>query len=482
MPTLASLSELLRKNVLKELEQGGLILSRRQGEALADCLHAGLARAITEEARLEADTHGASTPAWERAASESAEWEHADSERARLFGEEQRARRHAERMNRLKDEFLATVSHELRAPLQAILGWARMLKSGDVTLESMRKGLDVIERNATMQAHLVEDILDVSAIIAGKLRIRTDVVDLPRVLDAALETVRPAALAKGVALTSEVEAGARTLVGDADRLQQVVWNLLANAVKFTPRGGQVRIVASKVDSQIDLLVIDDGKGIDVEFLPFVFDRFRQAEGGSTREHGGLGLGLAIVRHFTEAHGGTVSAESDGEGRGARFRVSLPIGAGAREPPPRSWRANESIEPPPPPQLVLDGLRILVVDDEEDARELLGLVLRQYGALVSEAPTARQGLEALRESPFDVIVSDIGMPGEDGHAFIRQVRSLTPRDRTSRMPAIALTAYARIDDRRRALAAGFQMHLAKPIKPTSLVSAVAQLSGRGVLLP
>jgi CheY-like chemotaxis protein/anti-sigma regulatory factor (Ser/Thr protein kinase) len=285
-----------------------------------------------------------------------------------------------------------------------------------------------------------------------------------------------------VSLTSEIHANAQTVIGDADRLQQVVWNLLANAVKFTPRGGQVRLRVSKGESQIDLVVVDDGRGIERDFLPFVFDRFRQAEGGSTREHGGLGLGLAIVRHFTEAHGGTVSAESDGAGSGATFRVSLPVGAAAKELPPLSSRANESIEPPPPPQQVLDGLRILVVDDEEDARELLGLVLRQYGAHVSEAHAAKQGLSALGTARFDVIVSDIGMPGEDGHAFIRQVRSLGTKERASRTPAIALTAYARIDDRRKALAAGFQMHLAKPIKAASLVAAVAQLGGRGVLLP
>lgn len=471
MTSLSSFSELLRLSVHAELDQAGLTLSRRQREVLTDCLEAGLAKAIEEDARGDpASSRPGGAP--------DCGHDPADAERARLFAEEQRARRHAERMNRLKDEFLATVSHELRAPLQSILGWSRMLKSGALDAEGVLKGLDVIERNASMQAHLIEDILDVSKVIAGKVRIRTDVVDLARVLDTALETVRPAALAKGVTLAAEIDPhGSYVIMGDADRLQQIVWNLLANAVKFTPRGGRVTLSASRGDAQIDVAVVDDGVGISPDFLPFVFDRFRQAEGGSTRSHGGLGLGLAIVRHYAEAHGGSVSAESDGIGKGATFRVSLPIGYARPDAPPESRSTTDSIEPPPPASLALDGLRVLVVDDDDDARELLRIVLRQFGASVWEASNAHRGLALLREIEVDVIVSDVGMPGEDGHAFIRQVRALPTRAASPRIPALALTAYARSDDRRRALAAGFQMHLAKPVKPATLVAAIAQLSGR-----
>ena len=382
----------------------------------------------------------------------------------------------ADRLNRLKDEFLATVSHELRTPLQAMMGWARILKTEAFSGEPLRKGLDTIERNARVQAQLIEDILDVSGIIAGKVRIRDDVVDVRAFVDAAVQAVTPAARSKGIELTASIAQDVGSIVGDSDRLQQVIWNLLSNSVKFTPAGGRIGIAARRVDSQLTISVADSGRGIDPAFLPYVFDRFRQGDAGINRSVGGLGLGLAIVRHLVELHGGTIQASSGGEGKGSEFAVHLPIRATTRtEAPPKSV-GQKAPEVTAALRRVLDGLRVLVVDDEIDARELLVLILEQYGASTEDASSTGEALEKFAGGPFDVLVSDIGMPGEDGYALMRRLRALDD-PAVSGIPALALTAYARVEDRRRALAAGYQMHVPKPIEPVYLVNLVAQLAGR-----
>jgi PAS domain S-box-containing protein len=388
------------------------------------------------------------------------------------------AREEGDRLNRLKDEFLATVSHELRTPLQSILGWARLLRSGHVNAEQQGKALETIERNALVQSQLIEDILDVSRIITGKARIHSHVVDVAVVLGAALDTTQPAARAKGVELVADVPSDIGTVMGDADRLQQVVWNLLSNAVKFTPPGGCVRLTANRTRSELRIVVTDDGQGIAPAFLPFVFDRFRQAEAGVARSHGGLGLGLAIVRHLVELHGGHVEAASAGLGKGAAFSVSLPVaGVPDVEPPVARGRAPRS-EPPIESVLGLAGVRVLVVDDQSDARDIIATILEKYGAEVRVAESALDALDALEKSPFDVLVSDIGMPVEDGYVLIEKVRAMLERPEVARIPAVALTAYARSEDERRALASGYDVHVAKPIDPRRLVSAVMGLSRRG----
>jgi PAS domain S-box-containing protein len=402
---------------------------------------------------------------------------------ARLYEATQRARAEAERLyheaqeaNRLKDEFLATVSHELRTPLTAILGWAHMLRTGQFTGESAAKAFETIERNARAQAQLIEDLLDVSRIITGKLRIDVRPVDPNSFIEAAVEAVRPAAEAKGVRLQRVMDTGAVSVSGDPVRLQQVIWNLLSNAIKFTPRGGRVQVRLERINSHIEIAVSDTGAGIAPEFLPHVFDRFRQADQKTTRQHGGMGLGLAIVRHLVELHGGTVRAESGGEGKGSTFTVLLPVTAvypaeTARVQPaardtPHSYECPEK----------LDGLRVLVVDDEPDTRELLRAVLGQCGAEVTAVGSASEALSAIEASPPDLLISDIGMPEQDGYDLIRQVRGL-PKERGGRVPAIALTAYARADDRLQALRAGYQMHVPKPVEMAELVAVAASLTGR-----
>jgi len=377
------------------------------------------------------------------------------------------------RLNRLKDEFLATVSHELRTPLQSILGWARMLKSGHLPPERAQAALDTIERNARAQSQLIEDILDISRIIAGKARIRAEPVDIGSVLTSALDTSLPAARAKGVALISDIPADLGTLDGDPDRLQQVVWNLLSNAVKFTPAGGRVSLEAVRHDSHLTIAVEDNGQGIDLAFLPYVFDRFRQADAGPARAHGGLGIGLAIVRHIVEMHGGTVSVASDGAAKGARFLVHLPLQSSFHTPAPPS-----SLRPDSAPAEVetesLSGAIVLVVDDQQDARELVLAILLHHGAAVHGASSVDEALSVLADEPIEVLVSDIGMPGRDGYDLIRELRAST---RHARLPAIALTAYARETDRSRALEAGYDLHLAKPVEPVELVASVSRLARR-----
>lgn len=396
-----------------------------------------------------------------------------EQERAELLASEQRARASAESASRSKDEFLATVSHELRNPLNAILGWSRVLvEERDVDPERMRKGLDVILRNAKAQVQLVEDILEVSRIVTGKLRLSTGPVDIGAVVDVAVETVRAAAQAKRVSLDAHIEGELGTIVADEDRVQQILWNLLSNAVKFTPSEGSVSVHARRAADSVELVVRDTGEGIDPDFLPFVFDRFRQFDGSTTRMHGGLGLGLAIVRHLAELHGGIVRAESDGRGFGATFTVRLPIFPTIES----AALAAREVNPPPlrkklEPRKLLSGRRILVLDDDADMRDLIGMVLEDAGATVLAHGNVQSALDALEANAPDVVVSDLAMPSEDGYSFARRVRS-SQSDCARRVPLIAMTAYARAEDRRRVLAAGFDRHVAKPIEPEELVEALA----------
>ncbi len=393
--------------------------------------------------------------------------------------ENERLYREAREANRLKDEFLATVSHELRTPLTAILGWAHMLRTGQFDGKSAASAFETIERNARAQAQLIEDLLDVSRIITGKLRIDVRPIDPNSFIEAAVEAVRPAAEAKGVRLQKVIDTGLVTVSGDPVRLQQVVWNLLSNAIKFTPRGERVQVRLERVNSHIEIVVSDTGPGITPDFLPHVFDRFRQADGTTTRHHGGLGLGLSIVRHLVELHGGAVRADSPGEGQGATFTVLLPVA-----PVYANDSAEERVHPATRETLPafgcpdrLDGLRVLVVDDEADTREMLKAGLVQCGAEVMVAGSADQALSEMVKSPPDVLISDIGMPEEDGYELIRKVREL-PAVRGGNVPAIALTAYARTEDRLQALRAGYQLHVTKPVELTELAAVVASLAKRG----
>jgi CheY-like chemotaxis protein len=351
-----------------------------------------------------------------------------------------------------------------------------MLRSGSVPEPKREHALEVIERNAAAQVRLVEDLLDVSRATSGKLRLETSPVDLARVAELALEAVRPTADAKGVELVASTRSEGALVIGDADRLQQVIWNLLTNAVKFTSRGGRVELSLQRLGSQLELRVADTGEGISSAFLPFVFERFRQADASLSRAHGGLGLGLAIVRHLVELHGGLVRAESPGEGRGATFSFALPIARVTGDPGALAIEPRRSQSSERPPESCLTGLRVLVVDDEVDTRELIATVLLASGAIVDTAASAESALESLHRSGApDVIVSDIGMPGNDGYELIRRVRAL-PTESGGRTPAIALTAYARAEERVRALAAGFDEHVAKPVEPPELVRVIGSLAG------
>lgn len=387
----------------------------------------------------------------------------------------------AESATRAKDEFLAIVSHELRTPLSAILGWARMLRTRNLDDETTARALETIERNAKSQAQLIEDILDFSRVISGKLRLEVGPVDLADVIQSAVDVVAPAADAKGVRVQVFLDSGAGPVSGDPARLQQVMWNLLSNAIKFSPEGERVQVSLERIDSHVQITVTDTGQGISAEFLPHVFERFRQADNTATRRHGGLGLGLAITRHLVELHGGTISAQSAGEGQGAVFTIRLPLMIGHKTEDRTSLeRARIYQEDEYALQLEdvprLDGLRILVVDDEPDGRDLLTTVLTQSGAKVTTAATAADALEKLQQLKPDLLVSDIEMPGEDGYSLIRKVRSLK-KSQGGRIPAIALTAHTKLSDRMRALSAGFQMHIPKPVEPAELIVVIANISKR-----
>ncbi len=403
-----------------------------------------------------------------------------EEKRRQLLSSEQEARQTAENANRLKDEFLATLSHELRTPLNAILGWSQMVQSRDLSESQMQKAFQTIERSARSQNQLIDDLLDVSRIITGKLRLDVRAVELSNVITAAVDAVRPAAEAKNIRLQTLLDPQAGPISGDPDRLQQVVWNLLSNAVKFTPKEGRVQVRLERVNSHIEIVISDTGKGIEAEFLPYVFDRFRQSDGSMTRRHGGLGLGLAIVRQLVELHGGTVNVTSAGENQGSTFTVFLPLLPVRTEPLGDETRVhparNDNAEFMENYGRELSGLCILLVEDEADSRDLLSVVLTTSGAEVATAESAAEALEKLKSEKFDVIISDIGMPDEDGFSLISKIRSLQNEQNFS-VPAIALTAYARAEDRIKALRCGFQLHIAKPVESTELIAAVANLAGR-----
>jgi signal transduction histidine kinase len=392
-----------------------------------------------------------------------------EADRVLLLEREREARAQAEAVNRLKDEFLATLSHELRTPLNAILGWAHLLATGKTDAAMVDRALGVIRNNALAQSQLIEDILDVSRIIGGKLRLNIGPVRLNTVLEAALDSVSPAAEAKAITIDRRIDE-IEAVPGDQDRLQQVVWNLLSNAVKFTPRDGRVVVSLCRSDDEVRLSVEDSGIGISPEFLPYVFDRFSQADGTVTRRHGGLGLGMAIVRHLVELHGGTVCAESPGENQGATFTLVLPLRAEVLIEPCQA----DSPEPPAERLADLHGIQVLVVDDEPDSRSFVCQLLANQGAAVNSAASTAEALEAFEKCRPDVLVSDIGMPGEDGYALIRRIRERGMLDGGG-TPAVALTAYAANQDSRAALGAGYDRHLRKPVMITELVAAVAQLA-------
>lgn len=385
----------------------------------------------------------------------------------------------AEKASRLKDEFLATLSHELRTPLNAILGWTRMLRSGKLDESTFHKALETIERNSYAQKQLIEDMLDVSRIITGKLRLDPRPIDVVSVIEAAIDTVRPMAENKSIKLETILETQTEPISADADRLQQAVWNLLTNAIKFTPKKGRVEVRLKRVNSNIELTVSDSGAGIESDFLPYVFERFLQADASKNRQHGGLGLGLAITRHLIELHGGSVAAANKKAGRGAVFTIRLPI----------LFAINEEIffdklnEPPKPPEIAaenfefpssLKNLRILIVEDQTDARELLRVILEKCEAEVSAAASAAEALKKFPAADFDLLVSDIEMPGEDGYYLIKKIRGFTEKIKRE-IPAVALTAHVRTEDRQKILSAGFDAHVAKPFEPIQLVTILENLA-------
>jgi signal transduction histidine kinase/ActR/RegA family two-component response regulator len=433
-------------------------------------------------ARLSEDELGQLTNAFNQMLSRIQEQEQqlqtSNEERGQLLESERAARADAERASRMKDEFVATLSHELRTPLTPILGWLSILRRVGSADEQTRKGLEVIERNARHQTQMIEDLLDMSRIVSGKVRLEVQEVRLAEVIEAAIATVRPAAEARGIDLHAVFDATAGLVRGDPDRLQQVVWNLVSNAIKFTERGGRVQVTLERVESHVEIVVRDTGIGIPPDFLPHVFDRFRQLDSSVSRRHGGLGLGLAIVRQLVEIHGGSVRAESAGEGRGSTFTVVLPVmvvpAADAEESRPSPGVGGEIPADEDAPSL--EHLRILVVDDDRDARELLSRLLEDAGATVELAGSAEEALAKLAVSTSDVVISDIGMPVVDGYELIRRIRAL-PEEEGASTPAIALTAFARTEDRTRALRAGYQLHIAKPVQLAELVSAVASLGRR-----
>jgi PAS domain S-box-containing protein len=400
-----------------------------------------------------------------------------ERERGELHARERAARAEAETANRAKDDFLTTLSHELRTPLNAVYGWAAILQSGQVDEATRAKAIDTIMRNSNTQVQLIDDLLDIGRIASGKLRLDVQSVELTPVIEAALEAVRPGALAKSIALETHLDPHGGPITGDPNRLQQVVWNLLSNAVKFTPQGGRVEVHLRQAGPQVEIVVHDTGSGIAPDFLPFVFERFRQGDSSSTRTHAGIGLGLTLVKQLVELHGGTVSAESPGVGEGATFTIRLPLRV-ALVPAATSERPHPAPGPVASSASVarLDGLRVLAIDDDADALNLVATILGRAGATVDLCSTAAQGFDMLVTKPPDVLISDIEMPGEDGYSLIRRVRALDPVQ-GGHTPAIALTAYGRREDRLLAISAGFSMHVPKPVDPAELTTIVASLALR-----
>ncbi|HEY0426763.1 MAG TPA: ATP-binding protein [Pyrinomonadaceae bacterium] len=390
-----------------------------------------------------------------------------------------KAKREAEEAMRAKDEFLSVVSHELRTPLNGILGWAQILQTRQLDSETIKRAIDAIVRGAKSQSKLIEDILDFTRIISGKLRLDVRQVDLIMIIESAIDIIAPAASAKDIRLQKILDSNSY-VSGDAERLQQILWNLLSNAVKFTPKGGRVQIRVQRVNSSVEIIISDTGRGISAEFLPYVFERFKQSDNSTTRRHGGLGLGMAITRHMVELHGGTIRAESAGEDLGATFTVSLPVSIVVNAKPSSDEKELEPISPidenSSPDVLVprLDGLRILIVDDEADARDLLIAVLSGQGADVAAAATVAEAVREFQTTPPELIVSDIEMPDEDGFSLIKQLRAFN-QTQTKKIPAIALTAHARPSERLKILAAGYQMHLAKPVDTSELIAVIANFA-------
>jgi signal transduction histidine kinase/CheY-like chemotaxis protein len=396
-------------------------------------------------------------------------------ERERLLDNERAARAEAETANRLKDEFLAILSHELRTPINAVFGWARLLRGGKTEAQMLEHGLEVIERNAAAQVKLIEDLLDVSRIISGKMRLDVRPVDVVTSVENAIESVRHAAEARAIRLETVLDPRAGPVFGDPDRLRQVVWNLLSNAIKFTPRGGRVQVRLERTGSRAAIVVADSGMGITPELLPHIFERFRQGDSTSTRRHGGLGLGLALVKHIVELHGGAVRAESPGAGHGATLTVELPVSlttppALAPEPAPVPSSAAAL------PTVSLKGLRVLVVDDDRDTLDLFTRVLAETGAILRTAASAQEAMTIFMEWRPDVLVSDIEMPDEDGYALIARVRGLSPAE-GGEIPVVAVTAYGRVEDRVRLLRAGYTMHVPKPVDPAELMVVLAAVARR-----
>jgi signal transduction histidine kinase len=392
-------------------------------------------------------------------------------ESARLYREAEAARSAAEAANQAKDEFLSTLSHELRNPLNAVSGWATMLAGGQLNEEQSRRAIQIILRNAQAQVRLVDDLLDMSNVVSGRMRLAVQAVDLGQVIEGVLDAVRPGADAKGIRIQSVLEAPGAPVSGDAGRLQQVVWNLLSNAVKFTPKGGRVQVKVQHVKSHVEIIVSDTGVGIRVDVLPYIFDRWRQGDSSSARPQAGLGIGLALVRHLVELHGGSVFAESPGEGQGATFVVKLPLMIAEVREQPIAHRSSPSLADPS-----LAGVRILVIDNDPTAVDLIVEVLSQAGGDVRGCGSADVALQMLAQWRPDVLVSDIEMPGQDGYTLIRKVRALSP-EQGGKTPAVALTAFSRPEDRIRSLMAGFNIHVSKPVDPGELAAIIASLAGR-----
>ena len=420
------------------------------------------------QARAKRDTRGNITM-WVGSNTDIDSIKQAAEERERLLENERIARNEAEQANRIKDEFLATLSHELRTPLNAILGWSQLILQGTMNEDSIRRGIETIERNARAQNKLIEDLLEMTSILSGKVRLDIYPVELACVLDSVIQTVMPGAEAKGIRILDTIDCAGDLIPGDQNRIQQVIWNLLSNAIKFTPQGGTVEVAARRQEGHLEIAVKDSGIGIRPEFLAYVFDRFRQADSSRTRSHGGLGLGLAIVKQLVELHNGTVRAESEGEGKGAAFIVTLPLAraadCGEKQQAAQCGRANGHSD--------LSGMKILVIDDEADARELINEVLVQCKAHVLTAASAGEGIEILKSQRPDLVISDIGMPEWDGYELIRAIRGLSAAN-GGQTPAIALSAFAHEDDRMRAMTAGYQVHLAKPVESHQLIAAIGDL--------
>ncbi len=411
---------------------------------------------------------------------EIAERKQAEEERAQLLVREQAARAEAEQANRTKDEFLATLSHELRTPLTAILGWSHLVRTGSLDKSQLNRAVETIERNARSQSQLIDDLLDVSRIITGKLQIEPTRIDVCAVVESAVDALRPSFEAKNIQFKTSLATKGCVVAGDANRLQQIFWNLFSNAIKFTPEGGSVRVEVKQKKQHVWVAVTDSGTGITSEFLPYIFDRFRQADGSTTRMHGGLGLGLSIVKHLVQLHGGHVEVKSEGKDKGATFIVTLPQVSSSASLTPEDTAAVEANGNSVAPGFlkVLRGLRVLVVDDEADSRDLISAILTRCGSDVNCCESAAEGMKAFKSWKPDLLVSDIGMPNEDGYSLITKLRKLKTK-RAKEMPAIALTAYATKEDQERTLSSGFQMHVAKPIDPEKLITSIARAMGSKV---